>query len=149
MAHTYTDLLVHIIFSTKDRQPSLNEELRRETHAYIGGIIIREINGKAVAIGGIADHVHILAWMPPTLSISDTLRIVKTNSSRWLNDKGNQKFAWQIGYGAFSVSHSNLSTVANYIERQEEHHRKMTFQDEYLLFLKRHNVDYDKRYVFD
>ncbi len=148
MAHTYTDLLVHIIFSTKDRQPSLELELRRKAHAYIGGIV-REMKGKAVAIGGINDHVHILAWMPPTVSTSDALRIIKANSSGWIRDNENKGFAWQSGYGAFSVSHSNLSAVAAYIEHQEEHHRKMTFKEEYLLFLKRHGVEYDDRYVFD
>lgn len=148
MAHTYTDLLVHIIFSTKDRAPSLDTELRRDTHAYIGGIV-REMKAKAVAVGGIADHVHVLTWLPPTISTSDALRIIKTNSSGWLRGKGNETFAWQPGYAAFSVSRSNLSAVADYIERQEEHHRKMTFQEEYVLFLKRHGVEYDERYVFD
>lgn len=148
MAYTYTDLLVHIIFSTKDRQPLLNDALLSPTHAYIGGIV-RELNCKAVAVGGIAGHIHLLAWINPTTSISDFMRIVKTNSSRWLKDTANKNFAWQTGYGAFSVSHSNLSTVATYIERQAEHHRRITFQDEYVAFLKKHGVDYDKRYVFD
>lgn len=148
MAHTYTDLLVHVIFSTKDRQPFLEAELRRDMHSYIGGIV-REIKGKAVAVGGVADHVHILAWMPPTISTSDALRVIKTNSSAWIRERGHNQLAWQSGYGAFSVSRSNLSAVADYIERQEEHHRKMTFREEYLLFLKRHGVSYDERYVFD
>ncbi|MCA1614881.1 MAG: IS200/IS605 family transposase [Acidobacteria bacterium] len=146
MPHTFTNLLTHVIFGTKDRAPLIGAELRPELHAYVGGIV-RELGGRAVAINGVADHVHLLVSLPPTLSLSDMMRVLKANSSRWVKETRRIPFAWQAGYGAFSVSRSNVSAVANYIARQEEHHRRLSFRDEFITFLRRHGVEYDERYI--
>ena len=112
MAHTFTNLLVHVIFSTKDRVASIRSEWRPDLHAYLGGIV-RELGGKVRAINGTADHVHLLVSMPATLSTAEMVRVLKANSSRWVNRKGWSKdpFAWQTGYAAYSVSHSNAAAV--------------------------------------
>ena len=150
MAHTFTNLQTHVIFSTKDRVPAIKPELKADLHAYMGGII-RELEGKAVTINGTGDHVHLLLSMPPSLSISETLRVLKTNSSKWVNgERGmGKRFAWQVGYGAFSVSHSNAPAVARYIQAQQEHHRKVSFQEEFVAFLKRHGIQFDERYIWE
>ena len=150
MAHTFTELLSHVIFSTKGRVASIDDELRPRLHSYIGGII-RELGGSAIAVGGTADHVHVLLRLPPSVSMSDAMRVVKTNSSRWVHETTPNlgSFAWQTGYGAFSVSESNRQAVIDYVGNQEEHHRRTSFQEEYLAFLQRHGVDYDERFVFD
>ncbi|MDT4897183.1 MAG: REP-associated tyrosine transposase [Acidobacteriota bacterium] len=150
MAHTFTNLLAHIIFSTKDRAPFIDMELKPELHAYLGGMV-REIKGKAYSINGTADHVHLLISLPPTLALSDAMKVVKANSSRWVSDKWGERknFGWQIGYGAFSVSKSNVPGVAKYIENQEEHHRKITFKEEFLEFLRKHGIEYDERYIWE
>ncbi len=150
MAHTFTELLSHVIFSTKGRAASIDDELRPRLHSYIGGII-RELGGRAIAVGGTPDHVHILRCLPPSVPIADAMRVVKTNSSRWIHETSPnlRSFAWQTGYGAFSVSESNRQTVSDYIRNQEEHHRRTSFQEEYVAFLQRHGVDYDERFVFD
>lgn len=150
MAHTFSDLLSHVIFSTKGRAASINDELRPRLHSYMGGII-RELGGTAIAVGGTADHIHILLRVPPSVSMADAMRVVKTNASRWIHETSpNQRlFAWQTGYGAFSVSESNRQAVIDYIASQEEHHRKTSFQEEYLAFLRRHGIEYDERFVFD
>jgi REP element-mobilizing transposase RayT len=149
MAHTFTHLLTHLIFSTKDRLPLLDETLRERLIPYIGGII-RELGGKTIAINGTADHVHILASLSPGKSISETLQIIKGNSSRWIHDTfpQNNTFSWQVGYGAFSVSESQREDVCKYIAGQQEHHRKITFEEEFLAFLKRHNIEYDPKYLW-
>ena len=150
MAQTFTNLLTHVIFSTKDRVPSIGPEFKPPLLSYMGGII-RELHGKAVAIDGTDDHVHLLLLMLPALSISETLRVLKTNSSRWVNgERGRKKaFAWQAGYGAFSVSYSNAPTVARYIHAQEEHHRRVSFQEEFVAFLKRNGIAYDEQYIWE
>lgn len=150
MAHTFTNLLVHIIFSTKARLPFIDSELKPQLYAYIGGII-REERGKAYAINGTADHIHLLASMPPTMALSDAMRIIKTNSSRWVHGKWPAKnnFGWQTGYGAFSVSKSGVADVTSYIAAQEEHHRKMTFKQEFVAILEKHEIKYDERYIWD
>ena len=148
MSHTYTNLLYHIIFSTKDRQPLLTDDIRPRTFAYMGGIL-RELDGIAILINGPADHVHLLAALPPTTGIADAMRVLKTNSSRWIHETfPNSSFAWQTGYAAFSVSQSSVPAVRQYIERQEEHHRRITFQEEFVAFLKRHGIAYDERYIW-
>jgi len=149
MAHTFTNLLTHIIFSTKDRVPLIQPEWRSDLHAYLGGII-RELGGKAMAINGTADHVHLLVSAPSALSVAEMMRVAKTNSARWVNRERRLKksFAWQAGYGAFSVSHSNAPAVAKYIQAQEEHHRRVTFQEEYLEFLKKNGIEYDERFIW-
>ena len=150
MAQTFTNLLTHVVFSTKERAPSIRPEWKPVLLAYMGGII-RELDGKAVAIDGTGDHVHLLLWMPPTVSISETLRVLKTNSSRWVNRERGMKrdFAWQAGYGAFSVSHSNAPAVVKYIRGQEKHHQRVSFQEEYLAFLKSNGIEYDERYIWE
>jgi putative transposase len=150
MAHTFTNLLTHIIFSTKDRVPCIDAELKPELLAYLGGMV-REVGGKAYAINGTADHVHLLISLPPTIASSDAMRIVKANSSRWVGEKwsAHKSFGWQVGYGAFSVSKSNVSGVVKYILNQEAHHKKVTFQEEFIAFLKKHEIGYDERYIWE
>lgn len=138
MAHTFSNLLYHVVFGTKDREPSIEGEFRADVHAYLGGIV-RELRGVAIIINGTSDHVHALLKFPPTIALADAIRVVKANSSKWVHQKhGRSKFAWQSGYSAFSVSESGVAAVRRYIERQEEHHRKRTFTEEYLEFLDKH-----------
>jgi putative transposase len=146
MPHTFTNLLTHVVFGTKDRAPLINDELRPQLHAYLGGIV-RELRGTAFIVNGTADHVHLLITLPPTLSLSDAMRVLKANSSRWMNEEKQVPFAWQTGYGAFSVSRSNSRAVAEYIARQEKHHRRISFREEFAAFLQKHGIDYDKRYI--
>jgi putative transposase len=149
MAHTFTNLLTHIIFSTKDRAPYIDAELKPEIHAYLGGMV-REIKGKAYIINGTADHVHLLVSLPPTIALSEAMKIIKANSSRWVGDKWRSRrdFGWQTGYGAFSVSKSNVPGVIKYIQNQEEHHRKISFKEELIEFLRKHEIEYDERYIW-
>lgn len=150
MAHTYTNILYHVVFSTKNRDPHIDDKLRPQLWPYIGGIL-REINGKALTVNGTTDHVRMLVLLPATLSIADAMRLVKTNSSRWIHEKwpARRTFGWQRGYGAFSVSESNRDSVTRYIANQEEHHRKTTFKEEFIALLERHGIEYDPRYVWD
>ena len=119
-------------------------------YEYIGGIL-REENGTLIEIGGMPDHVHILARLSPTIAISDVLRIIKTNSSKWFDDtfELSPHFAWQRGFGAFSVSASNVEQVTRYIQNQEEHHKTLSFQDEYRQLLIRNGIEFDERYLFE
>ena len=150
MAHTFSNLQTHVIFSTKDRVPNIQPQWKADLFSYMGGIIC-ELDGKAITINGTSDHVHLLLWMPPALSIAEALRVLKTNSSRWVHRKlgRERRFAWQIGYGAFSVSHSNMPAVVKYIRAQETHHRRVSFQEEFVAFLKRNDVHYDERYIWE
>ncbi|MFZ0292365.1 MAG: IS200/IS605 family transposase [Candidatus Sulfotelmatobacter sp.] len=148
MSHTAGNLILHLIFSTKDRQPLITAEIRGDLFAYLGGII-REMRGIALMVNGTADHVHMLIRIRPVQAASEIARIVKANSSRWVHEKWNARFAWQTGYGAFSVSESNVPAVSRYIATQEEHHKKRTFQQEYVAFLKRNKIPYDERYIWD
>ena len=142
MSHTYSNLLSHVVFSTKDRKPLIDAELKPRLLGYINGIV-DEIRGKILSLNDMPDHLHMLWELPPPSSLSDAMRVVKTNSSRWVRETwGSQKpFAWQTGYAAFSVSRSNVSAVANYIEQQESHHRKRTFQEEFIELLVKHSID--------
>lgn len=150
MPQSLAHVLIHVIFSTKARKPTLTAEICGELHAYLGGII-RELGGKPVAINGTTDHVHLLVALPPVISLSDALRVVKANSSRWVHEKWPTKksFGWQAGYAALSVSESNAENVIRYIANQKMCHKKMSFQDELLAFLKKHRIDYDERYIWD
>jgi REP element-mobilizing transposase RayT len=149
MPHTFTNLLTHLIFSTKNRLPTITPDLKPRLHAYIGGII-HSLNGIPLAIDGPADHVHLLIKTPATTSMADILRLLKTNSSKWLHETfPNSDFAWQTGYGAFSVSHSAADSVRAYIASQEEHHKHVSFQDEFTTFLQRHEIEYDERYIWE
>jgi putative transposase len=150
MAHTFIHLLTHIIFSTKDRQPLLDADLKSRLFPYFGGII-RAHDGKAIIMNGPRDHVHILASLAAKHSLSDLMRELKADSSNWIhkNFPKQKTFAWQIGYGAFSVSHSNQVEVERYIKNQEEHHRKISFQKEFVAFLKKHEIQYDERFLWE
>ena len=150
MGHTYTNLNYHLVFSTKDRQPLITKSTQPKLYAYIGGII-REMKGEMLAIGGVEDHVHILCRLGTAVSLADALRQIKGSSSRWANEKLelDGKFAWQTGYGAFSVSQSKTASVERYISEQDDHHRKRGFKEELLDFLQRHGVGYDERYLWD
>ena len=148
MAHTSGNILLHFIFSTKDRRPLINPDFSADLFAYLGGIV-REMNGTALIINGTADHVHMLLRVRPVHSSSEIARVVKANSSRWMHEKWDSKFAWQTGYGVFSVSESNVAAVTRYIAGQEEHHRKHSFQEEFVAFLKKNNVAYDERYIWE
>ena len=148
MAQTFTNLLTHIIFSTKERVSSIRPELQADLHAYLGGII-RNLEGQALRVNGMPDHVHLLVWLPPAVAIAEALRVLKANSSRWVYEsQGRSSFAWQAGYEAFSVSQSNVSGVVRYIQEQERHHRLMSFQEELLAFLKKNHIAYDERYIW-
>ena len=147
---TFTNLLFHIIYSTKYRKPTIHTEWQDDLYGYIGGIV-RDQKGKLLKIGGVEDHVHLLAKVGPTIAISDVLRKIKSNSSKWINERSDvsRKFEWQSGYAAFSVSESKLPAVSEYIANQAEHHRKKTFEEELLAILKKHNIEFDMRYVFE
>jgi REP element-mobilizing transposase RayT len=146
MSDTLTNLLYHIVFGTRDRRRVLTPELRDDLYPYIGGIVKGE-GGRLVRIGGTRDHVHLLALFPPTVTLSDMMRRIKGNSSKRFGDY--PYFAWQSGYAAFSVSESSVEDVTQYIDRQEQHPRRMGFEEEFLKLLDRHGVDYDKRYLWD
>ena len=150
MGHTYTNLLNHFIFSTRDRLPYLHAERRLDVFTYIGGII-RQLNASALNVGGVEDHVHMLIRLPASLSVAKMVELVKTNSSRWIHEWRvlHRSFAWQAGYSAFSVSESQCEEVSKYITNQEEHHRKLTFQQELVAFLKRSHIQYDERYIWN
>ena len=150
MAHTFTSMLVHIIFSTKERTPLITSEVAERLFPYMGGII-RDLGGTPLLINGPEDHVHILSSLPATVALSQFMKELKGSSSGWANDtlvfRG--KFGWQVGYAAFSVSKSACESVRAYIANQKEHHRRVTFKEEYLAFLERHEIEYDPRFVFD
>ncbi len=150
MAHTYTNILIHALFSTKNRQPWLIPEIRDEVFRYLGGTL-RELGGQSRLVNGPRDHVHMLFVQPRTLSIAAVMEKVKANSSRWVKERWQEQrhFGWQTGYAAFSVSKSHEEQVKRYISKQEEHHRKVTFQEEVLAFLEKHGIEYDPRYVLD
>jgi putative transposase len=149
MAHTATNVLVHFIFSTHHRAPLINPEIQVDLHAYLGGII-REIGGVALCINGMADHVHLLGRMPSTHSVADLARPVKTNSSRWVHERWPKfkNFAWQAGYGAFSVSESGIVAVRVYIAHQQQHHTRRSFEDEFVAFLKKNRITVDEKYLW-
>lgn len=149
MPHSYSSLLVHVVFSTKGRVRSIDAGIRPDLFAYMGGIV-REIRGVARVINGTEDHVHMLASLPADISVAECLRLVKTNSSRWIHEKfaHHRSFAWQTGYGAFSVSTSNEKQVAKYIQDQERHHRRMTFEEEFIALLRKHGIAFDERFLW-
>jgi len=139
----------HIIFSTKHRQPFLNEQIRERVHAFLGGIV-RDLKGAAISVGGVEDHVHMLVKWRTDEAIATLMREVKSRSSRWIHEQvGVRDFAWQSGYSVFSVSKSSVESVVEYIMRQEEHHRKQSFKDELIALLERHGVEWHPDYTFD
>jgi REP-associated tyrosine transposase len=149
MPSTYTNLLYHIVFSTKDRRPFINPKLRAELHPYMGGIIL-DAGGEPLEIGGVEDHVHLLVKLPADLAVSDALRLIKSNSSKWAGERSDlvRTFAWQTGYSAFTVSKSQVASVRKYIKNQEQHHRRLPFKQELVSLLEKHEIDYDRRYLW-
>ena len=147
MSSTHLSLHYHIVFGTKNHEPLIQPPWHDNLHAYLGGII-RTANGIAESVGGVSDHVHLLIGLRATHCLADALRELKATSSGWVhNEIGNRRFAWQEGYGAFSVRASQCEAVRHYIEQQVEHHRKRTFREEYLELLRRSGVQFDERYV--
>jgi REP element-mobilizing transposase RayT len=149
MGHAATNVLVHFIFSTRHRAPLITKEIEADLHAYLGGIL-RELGGAALCINGMPDHVHLLVRMPSTHSVADVARLAKTNSSRWTHEKWPQfrTFAWQAGYGTFSVSGSGQDAVRKYILHQPQHHTTRSFQEEFVVFLKKNHIEVDERYLW-
>jgi putative transposase len=140
---------VHLIFSTKDRYPFLVEnDLLLVMHAYLGGIL-RDANCPSLIIGGTDDHVHAFFRLSRTNDVAKIVELLKSRSSRWIKAKGVEKFAWQCGYGCFSVGQSQVEALVRYIRDQAKHHEKVSFQDEYRQFLQRYQIDFDERYVWD
>lgn len=150
MPQSLSRILVHIIFSTKNRKPLLQGQIIPELYSYLASVL-QECESPVLKIGGIADHVHILCSLSKNYALAKVVEEIKKNSSKWLKTKGEafQSFYWQNGYGGFSVSQSDTDAVIRYIEKQEEHHRKMTFQEEYRKFLEKYRIPYDERYVWD
>lgn len=150
MAGTFSDLLYHIVFSTKNRIALIDDTLQEALYNYIGGII-RGQNGVLIEIGGMSDHVHMLVRLKPTHCLSDFVREVKSSSSKWVNEEKwkLRKFGWQDGYGVFTVSRSQAPRVVAYIRRQREHHQRIDFKTEFMELLSKHEVEYDERYIWD
>ena len=149
MANTYTSLHYHVVFSTKNRVAHLTPEIEQRVWAYIGGVA-RKHKMTALQVGGFDDHIHALVMAPPTLAPSQIAQYLKGDSSKWVHETfpALHDFAWQEGYGAFTVSKSNLEAVVSYIQKQREHHQHKDFQEEYLDFLQKHGIEYDERYVW-
>ena len=149
MANTYSQIHLQFVFAVKHRDSLIRSQWKEELYLYISGIIEKQ-GHKLLAINGMSDHIHIFIGMRPNQSVSDLLQDIKRNSSLWINQKGfvNGKFEWQEGYGAFSYSKSHVKSVIDYIEKQEEHHKRISFREEYIDFFKKFEIDYDERYIF-
>jgi REP element-mobilizing transposase RayT len=150
MPQSLSFVLVHIIFSTKDRRPVLNDSVRTELHAYLA-TVARHGKCECYRVGSVSDHVHIAIRLARTKNVSELVEELKSSSSRWLKTKSPElsKFAWQRDYGAFSVGPADLEGLIRYIDKQETHHRNVTFQDEFRAFLKKYGVEFDERYLWD
>jgi putative transposase len=150
MSQSLANIIVHLIFSTKERFPFLHEEIQQELNPYLASIL-KDLESPAIKIGSVTDHVHLLFRLSKNLAICDAVEKLKTGSSKWVKQKGGLllKFHWQNGYGAFSVSQSNAPEVVCYIEGQKEHHRKKTFQEEFRSFLVKYQIPFDERYIWN
>ena len=150
MANTYTQLYIHIVFTVKGRSNLISTRWKEDLYKYITGIITNE-KQKLMIINGMPDHLHLLIGLKPDCNLSDLIRTIKANSSKWINENRFVvgKFQWQKGFGAFSIGTSSVDTVINYIKTQEEHHRKKTFKEEYIEFLEAYQIDYNINYLFD
>ena len=148
--HSFTSCLMHCVFSTKERRRSITKPLQERLWPYLGGIA-RANKMKALAIGGVEDHAHVLISLPSTLAIAKAIQLLKGNSSKWVHDTFREcwDFEWQEGYGAFSVGISGIPETIEYIEAQAEHHRKRTFQEEFVAILKKHEMEYDEKRLWD
>ena len=147
MAHTLVDLLVHVVFSTKHRLDLITPEIEPTLHRYMSGTI-RGLGSRCLALNGIENHVHLLISLSKAAALSDLVRDLKKASSHWMNDNGAAGFLWQEGYGAFSVSPSNVPAVKRYIASQKQRHGRMSYEDEYVALLKRNGLDYDERFLW-
>ncbi len=150
MANTFSQIYIQIVFSTQNRQNLINKEIKNEIYKYITGIVQNK-NHKLITINGMPDHIHIFTGLKPKESISDLVRDIKKDSSKFINSKNwiRGKFNWQEGFGAFSYGHSQIDNVYQYIQNQEIRHKTQTFKEEYLNFLKKFEIDYNEHYVFD
>lgn len=150
MPQSLSSILIHLIFSTKNREPFITEEIEPQLHPYLASIF-RRLKSPSLAINGTADHIHILFSLSRTIDVAELVEEVKTGSSKWIKTKGAhfQNFSWQRGYGAFSIGQSQVFATKRYIERQKTHHQRVTFQEEYRTFLKSYGIDYDERFVWD
>lgn len=150
MGHTYVSNVVHYVFSTKHRKKLITPQLEERLWPYLGGIA-RENNMKTITIGGTEDHIHVLLSLPASISIAKAIQLIKGGSSKWVHDQfgEHRDFCWQEGYGAFTIGISQVDETIAYIQRQKEHHRKISFQDEFLKILKKHRIEYDERYIWD
>lgn len=150
MPSSFLSLHYHVIFGTKHRKPMVTPDLAPRLYDYFGGIV-RGVGGQLLTAGGMPDHVHLLLRSGATHALADVVRDVKANASKWVHDTfpSHADFAWQTGYAAFTVSLSGLPDVRTYIETQAEHHQQVTFQQEFVAFLKKHNIEYDERYLWE
>ena len=150
MPQSLSSLIFHFVFSTRHRRALISREIEPELHKYIAGVL-RSKQGRLLTAGGMPDHLHLLASLDRQISVSEALRDIKSNSSRWIRGHfpNRSRFGWQTGYAAFSVSFSQIQPVRHYIENQKAHHQKGTFKEELVRLLKRHRVDFDERYLWD
>ena len=148
MSDSYTNLLYHIVFSTKDRRPLITPEYEVRLYEYVGGTI-RKVGGVSLELNGTEDHIHLLAKLRPDYALSNVLRDLKANATGWMHDvfPSLKNFSWQRGYGAFTVSQSHVEAVRRYIARQKAHHRKISFRDEFVQFLRANGIEYDERFI--
>jgi putative transposase len=148
VSQSYTNLIYHLIFSTKDRRPLITNVCEPRLYDYIGGTI-RGLGGVSLALNGTEDHVHLLTKLPPNKALSDILRDLKANASGWMHNLFPEvkEFSWQRGYGAFTVSQSNVEEVKRYVSQQKEHHARVSFRDEFIQFLRVNGIEYDERYL--
>ena len=149
MPHTYASILTHCVFSTKERRRLIDAELQARLWPFVGGIA-RENGMKALAVGGVEDHAHVLLSLPATMPVAKAIQLIKGGSSKWVHETFPERraFAWQEGYGAFSVSVSRVEETVAYIRRQAKHHRRVRFEDEFRRFLRKHGIEFDERYVW-
>ncbi len=151
MSQSLSKILIHTVFSTKNRQPTLRDDsVRIELHSYLGGIL-SQLQCQPIIVGCVEDHVHILSTLSRTCDVATMVKEIKRGSSIWIKSKGDDfaDFSWQSGYGVFSIGFSQIGAVKGYISNQAEHHRKTTFQDEFRALLDRYKIEYDERYVWD
>ena len=150
MAQSLSKILIHLAFSTKERRPLIDADVERDLHRYLNATCAN-LGCAAHEVGGVADHVHVFFSLSRTITVARFVEKIKTSSSKWIKTKGEryQPFAWQGGYGAFSISQSDFEACCRYVARQREHHKKMDFKEEFRLLLKRYGIEYDERYVWD
>ena len=150
MPQSLSNILLHIVFSTKNRRDFISSSIEKELHAYMAKIFQNE-SCPALIIGGTTNHIHSLCRLDRTMTVADLVQKVKQGSSKWIKTKGDEftSFSWQAGYGAFSIGASNVDQLLSYIRNQKKHHQKISFKDEYRAFLKKYNVEYDEKYVWD